>query len=366
MQYFAFLYVKKNMEKLEYQPEGRTELAQLGEFALIDRLTDGFPIHHKSTIKGVGDDCAVIGTGKKKTLVSTQTLAEGINFDMMYTPLKHLGYKSAAIALSNIAAMNGTPRQILVSLAVSNRYSVEALEELYAGIRLCCSRYDVDLAGGDITSSLSGMVLSVTAVGEADEARITYRKGAKLHDLICVSGDLGSAYSGMLVLEREKVTYQANPDFQPDLESYDYVLERFLKPEPRFDIVDLLKKKDIVPTAMIDVADGLASELLHICKESRCGCEIYEERLPIDYQTTRVCSEMSKNMLPVSNALNGGSDYELLFTIGQQDYEKLKSSTEVHIIGHITEEGTSAMMVTPQNSLIPLAAQGWQNNQEEE
>ena len=352
------------MENLEYQPEGRTELSALGEFALIDRLTDGFTTHQKSTIKGVGDDCAVVGSTKKKTIISSQTLAEGVNFDMMYTPLRHLGYKAVAVALSNIAAMNGTARQVMITLAVSNRYSVEALEEFYAGVRICCERYEVDLVGGDITSSRSGMVITATAIGEVDEAKITYRKGARLHDLICVSGDLGSAYSGLLVLEREKVTFQANPNFQPDLESFDYVLERFLKPEPRFDIVELLKKHDIVPTSMIDVADGLASELLHICKESGCGCEIYEEHLPIDYQTTRVCSEMSKNMLPVSNALNGGSDYELLFTIKQEDYEKIKPLSEIHIIGHITEEGSPAVMVTPQNSIIPLVAQGWQSNEE--
>lgn len=346
------------MEQLEYQ-EGRTELETLGEFALIDRLTDGFECNQKSTIKGVGDDCAVIGTGKKKTVVTTDMLVEGVHFDMMYTPLKHLGYKAVAINLSDICAMNATPRQVLVSVAVSNRFSVEALEELYAGIRLCCERYDVDLVGGDTSSSRIGMVISVTAIGDVDEDKITYRKGAQCHDLICVSGDLGSAYSGLLVLEREKVTYQANPDFKPDLDSYDYVLERFLKPEPRVDIIKYLAEKEIVPTSMIDVSDGLASELLHICKQSNCGCEVYEERLPIDYQTTRVCSEMSKNMLPVSNALNGGEDYELLFTISQKDYEKIKDSKEVHIIGHITEEGSAAVMVTPQNTAIQLRAQGW-------
>lgn len=351
-------------EQLEYQQEGRTELGDLGEFALIDRLTEGFEVYNKNTAKGVGDDCAVIGTGKKKMLVTTDTLVEGVHFDMMYTPLRHLGYKAVAIALSDIAAMNGTPRQVLVSLAVSNRYSVEALEELYAGIRLCCKRYEVDLVGGDTTSSRMGMMISVTAVGEVDEEHITYRSGAHLHDLICVSGDLGSAYSGLLVLEREKVTYQANPNFQPDLESFDYVLERFLKPEPRTDIVKLLRKKGVVPTSMIDVSDGLASDMLHLCKQSKCGCEIYEERLPIDYQTTRICSELSNNMLPVSNALNGGEDYELLFTIAQSDYEKLKDCTEIHIIGHITEEGSPAVMVTPQNSTIQLVAQGWQSNQQ--
>lgn len=349
------------MEELEYQAS-HTELGTLGKFAMTERLIDGFPHFHESTVKGVGDDCAVLGIGKAKTVVTTEMFVEGVHFDMTYTPLKHLGYKAVAIGLSNICAMNAVPRQVLVGVAVSNRFSVEALEELYAGIRFCCERYDIDLVGSDTSSSRLGMVITVTAVGEAEADRITYRSGARLHDLVCVSGDLGSAYSGLLVLEREKVTYKANPDFQPDLDSYDYVLERYLKPEPRVDIVKLLADREIVPTSMIDVCDGLASEMLHICRQSKCGCEIYEERLPIDYQTTRVCSEMSQNMLPVSNALNGGEDYELLFTISQKDYEKIKDSTEVHIIGHITDEGSPAVMVTPQNSTIQLRAQGWQGN----
>jgi len=346
------------MDSLEYQ-EGRTEIDTVGKFALVEGLTNQFEKVNASTVKGVGDDCAVIGCGDKLMLLTTSILSEGISFDMTYTPLRHLGYKAVTTALSNIAAMNGTPRQIEVSLAVSNRYSLEALEELYAGINLCCKRYDVDLVGGDINSSRSGMVLSVTAVGEVAPEKITYRKGASLHDLICVSGDLGSAYSGLLILEREKVTYQANPDFQPDLASYDYVLERYLKPEPRFDVVKLLADAGVVPTSMIDVSNGLASEMLILCNDSHCGCEIYEEHIPIDYQTTRVCSEMNKKLLPVSNALNGGGDYELLFTISQADYEKVKGVDGVHIIGHITEEGSPAVMVTPQNSTINLVAQGF-------
>ncbi|MBR6292706.1 MAG: thiamine-phosphate kinase [Bacteroidales bacterium] len=342
------------MEQLQYQ-EGRTEIGQMGKVALIERLTDGFDSVNASTVCAMGDDAAVIGANM---LVTTQTMAEGIHFDMMYTPLKHLGYKAVAIAVSNIAAMNGTPRQVLVSVAVSNRYSVEALEELYAGVRLCCQRYDVDLVGGETTSSRSGMVLTVTAVGEAKQP--VYRSGAKLHDLLCVSGDLGSAYAGLLVLEREKVTYQANPDFQPDLAGFDYVLERYLKPEPRMDIVKLLADKGVVPTSMTDVSAGLADSVLHLCRASHCGCEVYEEHLPIDYQTARVCSEMSKNMLPVSCALNGGQDYELLFTIAQKDYDKVKDMSEVHIIGHITEEGMPAVMVTPQNTTIELRAQAFQ------
>lgn len=351
------------MEQLQYQ-EGRTEIGQLGKVALIDRLTDEFKTKNKSTVTGVGDDAAVLGTGATKTLVTTQTLVEGVHFDMMYTPLKHLGYKALAVAISNIAAMNGQPRQALVSVAMSNRYSVEAMEELYAGLRLCCERYDVDLVGGETTTSRAGLVITVTVVGQVDKEKLAYRSGAGLHDLICVSGDLGSAYCGLLILEREKVTYQANPNFQPDLEGFDYVLERFLKPEPRMDIVKLLAEKEVVPTAMTDVSKGLADSLLHLCKASGCGCEVYEEHLPIDYQTARVCSEMSKNMLPVSCALNGGEDYELLFTVNQRDYDKIKDLKEIHIIGHITEQGMPAVMVTPQNTTIELRAQGFQGVRE--
>ena len=343
------------MEQLQYQ-EGRTEISQLGKVALIDRLTEGTACQ--------GDDCAVLGDGPLKTLVTTQTLVEGVDFDMMYTPLKHLGYKAMAIAISNIAAMNGTPRQALVSIAVSNRYSVEALDELYAGLHLCCDRYDVQLVGGETATSRAGMVLTVTAVGEVDATMVTYRRGASHNDLICCSGDLGSAYAGLLVLEREKVTYQADPNFQPDLDGYDYVLERFLKPEPRMDIVRTLRKAGVVPTSMTDVSRGLADALLHLTRASKCGCEVYEERLPIDYQVTRVCSEMSKNMLPVSCALNGGEDYELLFTVSQKDYEKIKTLEGIHIIGYVTEEGMSPVMVTPQNTTITLRAQGFQGVEE--
>ena len=337
--------------QLQYH-EGRTEISQMGKVALIEHLTQGFHCD--------GDDCAVIGN----TLVNTQTLVEGVNFDMMYTPLKHLGYKALAIALSNIAAMNGTPRQALVSVAVSNRYSVEALDEFYAGLHLCCERYDVQLVGGETGTSRAGMVITVTALGDVDKDSITYRRGAAHNDLVCCSGDLGSAYAGLLVLEREKVTYQANPDFQPDLDGYDYVLERFLKPEPRLDIVKKLRDAGVVPTAMTDISRGLADSVLHLCRASGCGCEVYEERLPIDYQTSRVCSEMSKNMLPVSCALNGGEDYELLFTVNQKDYEKIKTMEGIHIIGYITEQGMPAVMVTPQNTTITLRAQAFQGVEE--
>ena len=320
----------------------------MGKEALVERLTEG------SACKG--DDCAVLGD----MLFTTQTLVEGVDFDMMYTPLRHLGYKAVAVALSNIAAMFGTPRQVLVSIAVSNRYSVEALDELYAGIRLCCERYDVDLVGGDTASTRAGMVITVTAVGEANHGKAVTRGGAGHNDLLFVSGDLGSAYAGLLILEREKVTYQANPSFQPDLDGFDYVLERFLKPEPRFDIVRALAERGVTPTAMTDVSEGLADAVLHLCKASGCGCEVYEDKIPIDYQTSRVCSEMSKNMLPVSCALNGGKDYELLFTVAQADYERVKGMEGVHPIGYITESGMPAVMVTPQNTTIELRAQGFQ------
>ena len=349
--------------QLQYH-EGRTEISQMGKVPLIERLTSPFATRNRSTVKGVGDDCAVIGEGDVKTLVTIQTMVEGVDFDMMYTPLKHLGYKAVARALSNIAAMNGTPRQVLVSVAVSNRYSVEALDELYAGIGLCCERYGADLAGGETGTSRSGMAITVTAVGEAEQQAITYRSGADTHELLCVSGDLGSAYAGLLVLEREKVTYQANPDFQPDLDGYDYVLERFLKPEPRFDIVKKLREAGVVPTAMTDVSRGLADSVLHLCRAAGCGCEVYEERIPIDYQTSRVCSEMSKNMLPVSCALNGGEDYELLFTVRQADYDKIKTLEGVHIIGYMSDKGLTPVMVTPQNTTITIRAQAFQGVEE--
>ncbi|MBR1798753.1 MAG: thiamine-phosphate kinase [Bacteroidales bacterium] len=346
------------MEELQYQ-EGRTEINHIGKEALVNLLTEPFKKRNKTTTSTIGDDAAIIGTGRLRRVVSTQTMVEGIHFDMMYTPLKHLGYKAVAVALSNIAAMNATARQVLVSIAVSNRYSVEALQELYQGIYLCCDRYDVDLIGGETTLCPAGMTITTTAIGEVETEKITYRNGAQTHDLIFVSGDLGSAYSGLLVLEREKVTYMANPNFQPDLASFDYVLERFLKPEPRFDIIKMLADKGVVPTSMIDISTGLAGEALHLCKSSGCGCEIYEDKLPIDYQTTRVCSEMSQNMLPTSCALNGGGDYELLFTIKQSDYDKLKDLSEIHVVGHITAPGSAAVMVTPQNTTIELRAQAF-------
>lgn len=336
----------------------RTEISDLGEYALIEHLTREFEIQNTSTIKGVGDDAAVIDNADKQTVVSTDMLIEGIDFDMTYTPLRHLGYKAVAINLSDIAAMNATPKQITVNIAVSNRYSVEALSELYAGIYLACQRYDVDLVGGDTSASPAGLFISITAIGEVEKGKAVYRSGANVHDLICVSGDLGSAYSGLLILEREKATFKANPNYQPDLASFDYVLDRYLKPEPRLDIVKFLNEKGVVPTSMIDVSDGLASDVMQICKASDVGCEVYEEKIPIDYATTMVCSEFGQ-LLPISNALNGGEDYELLFTIKQADYDKIKDCNEVHVIGHITDKSMGTMMVTPQNTTIELKAQGW-------
>ena len=336
----------------------RTEISDLGEYALIEHLTREFEIKNTSTIKGVGDDAAVIDNADKQTVVSTDMLIEGIDFDMTYTPLRHLGYKAVAINLSDIAAMNATPKQITVNIAVSNRYSVEALSELYAGIYLACQRYDVDLVGGDTSASPAGLFISITAIGEVEKGKAVYRSGANVHDLICVSGDLGSAYSGLLILEREKATFKANPNYQPDLASFDYVLDRYLKPEPRLDIIKFLNEKGVVPTSMIDVSDGLASDVMQICKASDVGCEVYEEKIPIDYATTMVCSEFGQ-LLPISNALNGGEDYELLFTIKQADYDKIKDCNEVHVIGHITDKSMGTMMVTPQNTTIEHKAQGW-------
>ena len=347
---------------IDTENKSRTELEELGEFTLIEHLTKDFEIKNPGTIKGVGDDAAVIDNGGKRTVVSTDMLIEGIDFDMTYTPLRHLGYKAVAINLSDIAAMNATPKQIMVNIAVSNRYSVEALSELYAGIYLACQRYDVDLVGGDTSSSPVGMYISITAIGEVDPHKVVYRSGANVHDLICVSGDLGSAYSGLLILQREKATFKANPNYQPDLASFDYVLERYLKPEPRLDIIKFLNDKDVIPTSMIDVSDGLASDMMQICKASGVGCEVYEEKIPIDYATTMVCGEFGK-MLPVSNALNGGEDYELLFTIKQSDYEKIKDCNEVHVIGYITDQSMGTMMVTPQNTTIELRAQGWKEKE---
>jgi len=335
----------------------KTEIAQLGEFGLIDHLTKNIKLNQKTTVKGVGDDAAVLNFKDKQVLVSTDMLLEGIHFDLAYTPLKHLGYKAIQVNLSDIYAMNANPTQVTVSLGFSSRFPLEAVEELYSGILLACEKYNVDLIGGDTTSSKQGLVISVTSIGYADEKDIAYRTTANEGDLICVSGDLGGAYVGLQLLEREKLVFLENPNIQPDLEGKDYIVERQLKPEARRDIVDLLKKINVVPTAMIDVSDGLASEVLHICKQSNKGCNIYEEKIPIDPMTYETAREF--NLDPTVCALSGGEDYELLFTIKQADYEKIAHDVDISIIGHITEVSAGCNLISKSGNVHQLKAQGW-------
>lgn len=335
----------------------RTEITELGEFALIDHLTKHIQLYHTSTQKGVGDDAAVMQFGNTNTLLSTDLLIEGIHFDLSYTPLKHLGYKAVAMNISDIAAMNGIASHMIIGIAVSNRFSLEALEELYEGILLACKRYRIDLVGGDTTSSNAGLMIAVTMTGTAKTEEICYRAGAKTGDLLCVSGDLGSAYMGLLLLEREKAVFQANPHAQPELDGYDYVLERQLKPEPRTDIIEALKENGIKPTSMIDVSDGLASEIMHLCKNSGLGCHVYEEKIPIDATTINLAEEFK--IIPSVAALNGGEDYELLFTIDQKDYEAIRKLNNISIIGHMTEAETEALLITPDNQAVNIQAQGW-------
>ncbi len=343
-----------------YMNNRPTEISQLGEFGLIDRLTKDFPLVNESSKKGVGDDAAVLSFGEKEVLVTTDLLLEGIHFNLHYVPLKHLGYKSAIVNFSDIYAMNGTPRQITVSLGVSNRFSVEHIEELYSGIKLACEIYGVDLVGGDTSASQSGLVISVTCIGEAVKDEIVYRNGAKPTNLVCVSGDLGAAYMGLQLLEREDLV-AASADtkipFQPDFSGKEYILERQLKPEARRDIVRMLKEKGLHPTSMMDVSDGLSSELLHICKASRVGCRIYEDRIPIDYQTAVMAEEFNMNL--VTAAMNGGEDYELLFTLPLEDNEKIEKLEGVKMIGYITEPSLGAALVTRDGQEMPITAQGW-------
>ena len=337
--------------------EKETEIAQLGEFGLIERLSENINIHHKSTIKGIGDDCAVLNYNEGEVLVSTDILMEGIHFDLTYVPLKHLGYKAAVVNFSDIYAMNGTPQQIVVALGVSKRFTVEHIEEIYEGIKLACDIYNVDLVGGDTTSSRAGLTISITCLGGANKEKITYRTGAKNSDLICVSGDLGAAYMGLQLLEREKVASMGQTDFQPQFQGKEYLIERQLKPEARKDIVTELDSLNIIPTSMIDISDGLSSELIHICKNSHCGCRIYEDRIPIDYQTAIMAEELNMNL--VTAALNGGEDYELLFTVPLHLHEQIEKLKGVKIIGHITEENLGYAMITRDGNEIPLKAQGW-------
>jgi thiamine-monophosphate kinase len=341
-----------------FENKNRTELSELGEFGLIHHLTKNIKLHNPETLKGVGDDAAVLENGADElTLVSTDMLVEGVHFDLTYMPLKHLGYKAVMVNLSDICAMNGKPKQVFVSMALSNRFSLEAVEELYTGIMLACQQYNIDLAGGDTTSSTSGLVLSITATGTVKKGQQVYRDGAKPNDLICVTGDLGGAYLGLQILEREKQIYIENPGVQPDLEGFDYILERQLKPEARVDIVDLLAQLHVKPTAMIDVSDGLSSELLHICKQSGVGCTIYEDKLPIDPVTYDTAREL--NLDPTTCMLNGGEDYELLFTVSIDDFDKIKHNPSITIIGHVTAKEEGANLVPANGPMIPLQAQGW-------
>lgn len=329
----------------------------MGEFGLIRRLTDGIKLKNASSLKGVGDDCAVMEYHDSEVLVSTDLLVEGVHFDLTYVPLKHLGYKAVIVNLSDIYAMNGTPRQITVSLAISRRFTVEHIDALYSGMRLACELYGVDLVGGDTTTSQSGLVISITAIGEAPKDRIVYRNGAKDTDLICVSGDLGAAYMGLQLLEREKVASAGQRDFEPDFAGKEYLVERQLKPEARRDIIEELAKAGIVPTSMMDISDGLSSEMLHICHQSHTGCRVYEDRIPIDYQTAVMAEELNMNL--VTAAMNGGEDYELLFTVPLHLHDKVKGLSSIKIIGYITKEDMGCALITRDGTEISIEAQGW-------
>lgn len=342
---------------LENKNQPRTSLSDLGEFGLIEHLTKNLKNKQTSTLKGIGDDGAVLDFKNKKTVISTDLLIEGVHFDLAYVPLKHLGYKSVVVNVSDICAMNATPTQITVSIAVSNRFPLEALEELYEGIALASQIYNVDVIGGDTTSSQKGLIISITAIGEAEEEDLVYRNGAQQNDLVVVTGDIGSAYMGLQVLEREKQVFQVNPNNQPDLTDYTYLIERQLKPEARKDIKGLLKELDVKPTSMIDISDGLSSEILHITKQSKVGCNIYEDKLPFDPQFISVCEEF--NLDATTIALSGGEDYELLFTVTMNDFDKIKANPNFTIIGHITQESEGVNLVTRANTLIPIKARGW-------
>lgn len=341
------------------EKQQRTEISELGEFGLINQLSEKFNSQHKNTIKGIGDDAAVIDRGDYFELISTDMLLEGIHFDLSYTPLQHLGYKSVAVNVSDIAAMNGTPKQITVGLALSNRFSVEAVEAIYDGIKAACDDFKVDLVGGDTTSSGAGLVISISVLGEVDQSKITYRSGAKEHDILCVTGDLGGAYIGLQVMEREKQVYLTNPEMQPDINKYNYVVGRILRPKARMDIIHEFDTLDIVPTSMIDVSDGLASEVFHICQQSNVGVAVYEDKLPIDKQAYETAAEFSFD--PNTCALNGGEDYELLFTIGQDDFEKVKNHSDIHTIGYIQNQSKGKSFITRNNHAVALEAQGWKH-----
>ena len=342
---------------LEDKTPQRTSLSQLGEFGLINHLTKNFTVKQPSTLKSIGDDAAVLHFGDQKVVVSTDLLIEGVHFDLSYMPLRHLGYKAVVVNVSDICAMNAKPTQITVSIAVSNRFPLEALEELFEGIALASQFYNIDVVGGDTTSSQKGLIISITAIGEAHESDIVYRNGAKENDLLVVTGDLGAAYMGLQVLEREKQVFQVNPNNQPDLDAYTYLIERQLKPEARHDIRILLEKLNVKPTAMIDISDGLSSEIIHICKQSKVGCNLFEEKIPLDPQFINVCEEFAIDSTTV--AINGGEDYELLFTITLEDYDKIKANPNFTVIGHMAQESEGIHLITRANTKIPLKARGW-------
>jgi len=342
----------------------RTNLEELGEFGLIDHLTKSIVLTEKSSIKGIGDDAAVLDFAGRKTLISTDLLLEGIHFDLRYVPLKHLGYKAVQVNLSDIYAMNGMASQITFSIGLSSKFPLEAVEEIYEGALIACKKYNIDLVGGDTSASAQGLVISVTSIGSVEQDRVVYRNGAQEGDLICVSGDLGGAYVGLQLLEREKAIFLENPNIQPDLEGKDYIVERQLKPEARRDIVELLAEKDILPTSMIDISDGLASEILHICRQSDKGCKLYEEKIPIDPMTYDTAFDFGLD--PTVCALSGGEDYELLFTIPQSDYEKVKGLLDITVIGHITEAKAGCEMISKSNQVHPIVAQGWNSLKKKE
>ena len=344
---------------LENKNPSKTSISSLGEFALIDHLTKAFNLTQKSSVLGIGDDAAILDLSQGKTVVSTDLLIEGVHFDLSYMPLKHLGYKAVMVNLSDIYAMNAQPTQITISLAVSNRFTLEALDELYAGILLGCKNHKVDLVGGDTSSSTSGLTLSVTAIGNVKEEKISRRSGAKENDLLVVSGDLGGAYSGLQILEREKAVFKVNPNNQPDLSSYAYSIERQLKPEARKDVIELLKELDVTPSSMIDISDGLSSEILHLSKASQVGFHLFEEKLPIDHEVIKICEEFKLNT--TTAVLNGGEDYELLFTVAQKEFDKIKNHPLLSIIGHACDLGGGCQLINGLGQQIELTAQGWQS-----
>lgn len=335
-------------------------LAELGEFGLIKRFSKDIKIKNSSTVKGIGDDAAVLNYKDKQTIITTDILVEGVHFDLSYVPLKHLGYKSVVVNLSDVYAMNAIPKQITVTIAISNRFTLEAVDELFKGIKLACENYGIDLIGGDTSSSYTGLIISITAVGEGEKEKLVYRSGAKPNDLICVSGDLGGAYAGLKILQREQDVFKANPDVQPELKGYDYILERQLKPEARADIVRMFDEMKFIPTSMIDISDGLSSEMLHISEESKCGTRIYDEKIPLADETRKFAEETL--IVPTTFAMNGGEDYELLFTVSQNDYDKVKNNPLVSVIGHIAEQSKGNFLVMSDGSEVELKAQGWNHN----